>query len=252
MRATWGRWAALAMALALTAVVASAQEPAGQSNGDQTPGSRGTRMRGDGEGRPLLGRITALSGDSIEIETMEGGKVTVKLNDKTDLRRDREAAKLSDFKVGDGVMVRGAENADHSVTAERVTGRSAGSFGGGRRGQMGPMGTLGKDFVAGQVKSIEAPDITVTRTDNVEQTIELNEDTSLRKGRDSVTMADVHPGDHLMARGALVNDKFIPKMVMIFTEEQWKRMKEFRNGGGRRTQEGAGKPAPSGSTEPQN
>ena len=40
-------------------------------------------------------------------------------------------------------------------------------------------------------------------------------------------MADVHPGDHVMARGALQNDVFVPKTVMVMNEEQWKRMQEM-------------------------
>jgi hypothetical protein len=76
------------------------------------------------------------------------------------------------------------------------------------------------------VKSFNAPKITVLRTDNVTQTIELNEETSLRKGRESVTMADIQVGDHIFARGASQGDAFTPKNVMVIEAEQWKRMQE--------------------------
>ena len=79
----------------------------------------------------------------------------------------------------------------------------------------------------GEVKSIDAPHITVLRTDNVTQTLELNEETSLRKGRDSVTMADIQPGDHVFMRGAMQNNVFVPKSVMVIGPEQWKRMQEM-------------------------
>src|SRR5712692_6194153 len=69
--------------------------------------------------------------------------------------------------------------------------------------------------------------ITWSRSDNVTQSIELNEDTSLRKGRDSITMEDVQVGDHLVARGAVQNDVFVPKFVMVIGPEQWKRMQEM-------------------------
>jgi UDP-N-acetylglucosamine enolpyruvyl transferase len=59
------------------------------------------------------------------------------------------------------------------------------------------------------------------------QTIELNEDTSLHKGRESITMADIQVGDHLMARGAMQSDVFVPKGVMVINAEQWKRMQEM-------------------------
>jgi hypothetical protein len=61
----------------------------------------------------------------------------------------------------------------------------------------------------------------------VTQTIELNEDTSLHKGRDAITMADVQVGDHLLARGALQDKVFVPKFVMVIGPEQWKRMQEM-------------------------
>jgi hypothetical protein len=77
------------------------------------------------------------------------------------------------------------------------------------------------------VKSVDAPKISVLRSDNVTQTIELNEDTSLRKGRDAITMADVQVGDHLFARGALQDNVFVPKFVMVIGPEQWKRMQEM-------------------------
>jgi extradiol dioxygenase family protein len=66
----------------------------------------------------------------------------------------------------------------------------------------------------------------VLRTDKVTQTIELNEDTSLRKGRDAITMSDIQVGDHLFARGGLENDVFVSKVVVVIDAEQWKRMQE--------------------------
>jgi hypothetical protein len=39
-------------------------------------------------------------------------------------------------------------------------------------------------------------------------------------------MADIQVGDHLVARGALQNDLFVPKFVMVIDAEQWKRMQE--------------------------
>jgi len=67
----------------------------------------------------------------------------------------------------------------------------------------------------------------VLRSDKVTQTIELNEDTSLRKGRDAITMADVQVGDHLLARGAVQGNVFVPKFVMVVGPEQWERMQEM-------------------------
>ena len=100
--------------------------------------------------------------------------------------------------------------------------------------------------MAGEIKSIDAPKLSVLRSDNVTQTLELNEETSLRKGRDSITMADIQPGDHLFARGAVENNVFVPKTVIVIGPEQWKRMQEMGSQAGgeggrqRRQQGGAG------------
>ena len=177
------------------------------------------------EGRmPLFGKITAIRDSSLQISNPNGEKVTVKLTPQTEFRKDRQAAKRSDFKVGDVIVVRGQENPDHTWTAQVIGARSSSGEG---RGPNIQAGTLGKDYVAGEVKSVDTPKISVLRSDNVTQAIELNEDTSLRKGRDAITMADVQVGDHLIARGALQDNVFVPKFVMVIGPEQWKRMQEM-------------------------
>jgi Domain of unknown function (DUF5666) len=178
---------------------------------------------------PVFGKITAVHTDSFEIANPNGETVIVKLTDSTEFRKDRQPVKRTDFKVGDLIVVRGEESPDHTWTAQMIAGRSGNGAEG--RGQFfSRQGTLGKDYVVGEIKSIDAPKISVLRSDNVTQTIELNEDTSLRKGRESVTMADVQVGDHLFAQGALQNDVFVPKMVVVIGPEQWKRMQEMGGG----------------------
>ena len=186
------------------------------------------RITNDGPGQPLLGKITAINKGSLQLAKPDGTTATVKLTDKTEYRKDRQGAKLADFKVGDLVFVRGEENADHSVTAQLIGGRSGGGAGAGRGFGGGVGFELGKDFVVGEVKSVDAPKLTVLRPDNVTQTLELNEDTSLRRGRESITMADIQPGDHVMVRGAVENNVFVPKNLMLFSPEQWKQMEEMR------------------------
>jgi hypothetical protein len=222
-----------------------------------------TQQGGPGQGNeqgqrlPLLGKITAVHDGSLQVMDTNGENVTVKLNGQTEFRKDRQPAKRTDFKVGDIIIVRGEENADHSWTAQIVAARStngpnggpggrggAGGPGGGG-GRFGQAGTLGKDFVAGEIKSIDAPKLSVMRSDNVTQSLELDEETSLRKGRDSITMADIQVGDHLFARGAEENGVFVPKTVVVIGPEQWKRMQEMGaqaggEGGRQRRQQGGG------------
>ncbi len=210
--------------------------PAAQSaNPAQTPGRGGDR-------RPsLFGKLTAVHDQSVEIAQPSGDTVTVKFGASTQFRKGGEAAKLGDLKIGDVVFVRGAENPDHTWNAE-VIGTRVGGFnggpggrggpGGGAGGGMRPAGVLGQDYIFGEVKAVDAPKLTILRPDNVTQTVELNEETSLRKGRDSVTMADIQAGDHIMVRGGMVKNVFQPKSVMVIGPEQWKRMQELGMSGG--------------------
>jgi uncharacterized protein DUF5666 len=228
------RWSLLFL---LAAAPAMAQEPAGSSGQHPTPPGAG-RMRGKGEGRgrPVVGKITAIHDGSLELTRPDGNTVTVKLTDKTEYHKDQQSAKLADFKVGDMVFIRADENQSQGVTALLVAGRTGGASGEGR-GMGGPGGAggnmmmmggeLGKDYVFGEVKSVDAPKITVLRPDNVTQTLELNEETSLREGRESVTMADIQPGDHVFVRGAVQNNAFVPKMMMVIPPERWKQMQEM-------------------------
>jgi Domain of unknown function (DUF5666) len=235
-----------ALLFLLLATAASAQSPdampPNQDQGAPTGEGRGPGRGGTMGGRGIVGKITAMTNGTIEVTKPDGTKVLVKLSANTEFRKDRQPAALIDFKVGDFVMVRGPENSDHTVNAEMIGGRSGnagggsggGRFGSGRGtgGQAGPgvpaMGELGKDYVAGEVKSIDPPKLTVLRSDDVTQTLELNEDTSLRKGRESITMADIHPGDHVMIRGASQNNVFEPKNAMVLSPEQWERMQQNR------------------------
>ena len=240
--------------LALTGFACQAQTPDPQppQSESQTPPfdsvPRPGGRRGPGEGHGTIGKITAIQADSFLVTRPDGAKVTVKLTETTEFRKDRQPAKRGDFKVGDFVMVRGEENADHSITAESLGGRSAGGGpaggpGGGPGG--GPFfGEMGKDFVAGEVKSLDPPKVTVQRPDNVTQTVELNEETSLRKGRESITMADIQPGDHLVMRGALQNSVFVPKMVMLLSPDQWERVEQFAKGNAPTSGSAGNPPAP--------
>lgn len=205
-----------------------------------------------GRGQGVMGKITAIKDGALELARMDGGRITVKLTDKTEYHKDRQSAKLADFKVGDIVFIRTEGEGDQNLTALVVAGRTGNGLGGqGGPGGGGPVGgmmmgggELGKDFVFGEVKSVDAPKITVLRPDNVTQTLELNEETSLRKGRDSVTMADIQVGDHVFVRGGVQNNAFVPKMVMVIGPEQWKRMQEMGMAPGAAQPQGDKKPDP--------
>jgi hypothetical protein len=164
-------------------------------------GPDGQRFQGTG------GQITSISGDTIKLKTPNGQETTVKVSSDTQFRRDRNPAKLQDFKVGEFVMVRGTPAGENQWTAQMIGTRSD--------AQQQLRGEMGKNFIAGEVKSLDPPKMTILRPDGVTQTIEADENTSLKKQNDSITMADIQPGDRIFARGEMKNGSFVPAMIMV-------------------------------------
>jgi hypothetical protein len=173
-------------------------QPMGQGHG---PGHRGPGT---------AGTITAINGNTITINSFNGKSEQVNTTDSTRFRKDREQAQLSDFKVGDRVFVRGQQNSEGVFQAEVLASRPAGGMGGAnfREG-------MGKQFIAGEIKSISGTQLTIQRPDGVTQTISVDENTSFRKQNESVTLADLKPGDHVFGRGELKNDIFVPSVLNV-------------------------------------
>lgn len=180
----------------LSLVGAVAQMPDNGPGGERGP--RGDR---------LGGTITAIQKDSLTIQGRDGNSYTVKFTDATRFRRNRADAHLSDFKVGDRVFVAGDKVDEHTYNARMIGG-------GDRMGapmspeDMVKMG-LGTRFVVGEVTSIEDTKITVHRPDGVDQTIQVDENTSFKDNNgDSVTLADIKQGDQIGARGEMKDGVF--------------------------------------------
>src|SRR6266480_2232104 len=171
----------LSLLFLLVAATGQAQAPAPAAPAQEQgapPAAGQRRGPNDGQGQGLPGKIIALNKGSLELAKPDGT----------------------------------------TVTAQMIGGRSGGGPEGGRGfGGGGGFGEMGKDFVVGEVKSVDAPKLTVLRPDNVTQTLELNEEPSLRRGRESITMADIQPGDHVVVRGAVQDNAFVPKNVMVLS-----------------------------------
>jgi len=103
--------------------------------------------------------------------------------------------------------------------------------GGGGQGMM--QGTMGKDYVVGEVKSVDAPKLTILRVDSVTQTLELNEDTSTAQGpRQHHDGRYSAGGSHFLHAAFRRMTFFVPKGVNVIPPEQWKRMQEMISEGG--------------------
>lgn len=245
------------VALATYCFTAFAQDALPQG-GD---GQRGMRMRMDGNFQGVFGTITKIAGNTVEVKQENGETATVKVSDSTTIRRPEapqpgaeggrpqmQTLALKDLKVGDRVAVRGTKEGD-TWKAENIMQVPAGMEQQGRQRFQNFQGDLGKTMVLGTVKSIDAPKLTVERVDGVTQTIEADENTSIRKesappqqqqqaqgdgqGRqrvmfggsfDPITMADIQVGDAVMARGEVKDGTFVPQNLTVLNPQMAKMM----------------------------
>lgn len=196
------------------------------------PGGPGQGRMGGMRGRMghgVMGEITAVNADGFTLKTMQGNAATVKVSSDTKFMRDQQPIKMSDLKVGDTIGVSGTPDANDPTTwnANFIVDRTAQAkeF----------KENLGKTFIVGEVKSIDGTKLTVQRPDGQTQTIEADENTSFKKGRESVTLADIKVGDHVMGRGAVKDGVFVPSELRVGGPGMGMGM-----GGGRRRGEGPG------------
>ena len=203
-------------------MAAQAQEPAPASGAPPANGQE--RRQGGFSGS--FGAITAIKGDTITLKSRNGDEVKVKVTDKTQYRKEQDAAKLADFKVGDLIMVGGEKDASGTWNARFVASRPAG---GGTQIMMGGPGGgmqqmmaegLGKVFIIGKVKEINGTKLTIDRPDSQSQVIEVDENTSFRKKGESITLADIKPGDNVMGRGQLKDEVFVPTTLTVVDPSQ--------------------------------
>jgi hypothetical protein len=168
--------------------------------------------RGMREGQGIAGTIGEMKKDGFTVKTMQGKTVTVKVTSETRFRKDRQEAKFADFKAGDMVMVGGEPAGEDAWTARFVASRS----GTGEGNMQALREGMGKQFIAGEVKAMDGTKLTIARPDGQNQTIEVDENTSFRKGRESITLPDIKVGDHVFGRGALNSaGVFVPTTLNV-------------------------------------
>ena len=166
-------------------------------------------------GENVVGKVTAVTPNSLTVAPAAGGAaVTIKIGDKTRVLKDRQPVKPTDIKVDEMVFARGALSGTtmdaalvSTVSAENVQ-RMQGAMQFNRE-------DMGKKFIAGEVKAINELKLTIARPDNQTQEIEVDENTSFRKGRESITLADIKAGDFVRGTGELKNGVFMPKELIV-------------------------------------
>ena len=157
----------------------------------------------------VRGTVTAITGDNITVKTETGDLYKIETGPNTRFRKQREQVKISDIHVGDMIGAAGDKD-EKAKTLGAVIVMVI-----DKEQYEKARADFGKTWTAGSVQSIEDTKITVKRPDNVMQTIVVDENTSFRKHRDSVTLADVKVGDNISAQGSLRNGNFLATVLNV-------------------------------------
>ena len=164
---------------------------------------------GPANARGVRGTITEVAGSTITIKTDEGEIYKVLTGANTRIMKDRQPAKVSDIHAGD-MLVAGGEVDPKAKTVGAVFAAIIDAE------QVKKMrADLGKTWLAGEVTSIQDTNITVKRIDGISQTFSVDENTSFKKRRESITLADIQTGDHIGARGAIKDGVFVAEVVTV-------------------------------------
>ena len=175
--------------------------------GGQGPGG-GQRMAALAE-HGVQGTVTAIAGGEITVKTEDGATYKIETGANTHFRKQRDQIAITDIHVGD--MVGAFGDKDEKA---RTLGAIAVMVIDKEQYQKA-RADFGKTWTAGSVQSIDETKITIKRPDNVVQTIVVDENTSFRKRRDSITLADIKVGDNVSARGALQGGNFLATTLSV-------------------------------------
>jgi Domain of unknown function (DUF5666) len=201
------RLAIMALGVALLAApICPAQEDDGMGPPDGGDGMG----RAFGRGNGVRGTVTAAGASSFTIRTDEGDTYQVLYSPNTRLVKDRQPIAAADVHVGDMLMAGGLVDAKaKTVGAVIVVDIDAKEVRNARA-------AFGKTWVVGKVTAIHELKITIERAgDKQSQIVAVDENTSFRKRREDVTLADVKVGDMISAQGALHDDTFLATTLRV-------------------------------------
>jgi hypothetical protein len=199
---------------------------------------------GGGMGRGLMGAVTEVAADHYTIKTEAGETYTVHLSANTRIvkqpARPQGAAaergagqggqgsgqgagqgggwgagggnpptpiKTTDIKVGDAIAAMG----DVDAAAKSVGATMVMQIDPERARQMREMqANYGKTWIMGKVTAIDGVKVTVMGAiDNTAHTFVADENTTFRKRRDPITLADIQVGDSIRVDGAVKDGTFV-------------------------------------------
>jgi hypothetical protein len=214
-----------------------------QAGGGQRGGGHGGFGGGMGMGRGVGGTVTEVTADHYIIKTETGETYTVHYSVNTRILKqpagqrgsggggggersqggaDRQgpgggggtppqAIKPTDIKVGDAIAAMGEVDA----TAKSVGAVAVFQIDPERARQMREMqANYGKTWIMGKVTAIDGVKVTLMGSiDNTAHSFVADENTTFRKRRDPITLADIQVGDTVRAEGAIKDGAFLATAV---------------------------------------
>jgi len=181
-------------------------------------------------GRGVMGTVTEVSPDHFTIKTETGDLYTIHYSVNTRIMKGgggfrRQQAdndtpltpptpiKPTEIKIGDAIGASGEVDAAHksvgAVVIFQIDPETA-------RRMREMQANYGKTWLMGRVTAINEAQITIQGgPDNATHTFSADENTTFRKRRDPITLADIQPGDMLRAEGTLKNNAFVATTVSV-------------------------------------
>jgi preprotein translocase subunit YajC len=239
----------IALALALTGA-ALAQEPSAPPAEQEQGGGRGFgRGMGMGMGRGVMGTVTEVAADHYTVKNDSGETWTIHYGANTRMIKQPprpanspgqgqgqgqgqgegngaymrggtppQPIKATDIKVGDAIMAMGeTDQAAKSVGAVMVMQLDPEAA--KRMEEM--RANYGKTWLAGRVTAINETTVTIQgMADNAAHAFMADENTTFRKRREPITLADIQVGDAVRVEGAVKDGQFVATTVSVMGAPQ--------------------------------
>ena len=233
----------------LACVGAGVAQQGGQDDGAVAMGSQGRMVRGT---------VTATEADHLTLKTEAGETYQITVTTNTRLMKDRQPVKLADVHAGDGVGAMGVIDAPtktvHAAVVMVVDAAEVKKM----------KQDMGKTYISGKVTAIDDVQLTIHRSDGVDQKITVDEGTSFKKGGrgagmafrgegfgggtgsgqaraggsgaagsegESITLADIKVGDMVIGPGSLKAGVFVPTQLSVMDSAARRRRQENGDAG---------------------
>jgi hypothetical protein len=231
-------FSAIVVGLALSAAASAQDSNSAPPAQNQQPGAGGGWQGrrggawggGMGQGRGVMGTVTEVAADHYTIKTETGELYTVHFSANTHIvkapahrRGDGGAGaeggnpppqlKPADIKVGDAITAGG----ELDTNAKSVGAVFIALIDPEQAQRMREMeANFGKTWLAGKVTAIDGVKVTLQGgPGNATHTFVADENTTFRKRRDPITLADVQVGDNVRVEGSVKDGTFVAATVGV-------------------------------------